>query len=542
VFYVSLPGQSTSKVDSLRFLIETSGNDSIRVQALTDLSRHYLFSDIKRATGLAGEALTIAEKSANEQLLQIAIFNLGNVYFESGAFEISVNYFMRYIEVMRKQDNKRGVAAAESNLGAIYLMLEEYEKSIPYFENALAYFESLPVDETKLTPLHELYTLCNNLGVVHQNLNDYEKAVEYYNRGIILAKRHYDGEKAHAILLNNLGSVFIEKEQFDKAYEYLEKSLAIRLANNDLNGTAQSYRMLGRYYLATDDYPQALENLYAGYSLSKQVGNKTLEAEILDFLYQVWQKLKNADSALTYYKLHSELTEELNKDAAAKELMQFEITSQYQEKEKLMQMEQKRREMYYLFIGLILALLLAVVGLLYFLSHNRNRRLKLEKEVTELNAKNLALEKANLQKELNSKNKELTTNVMYQIQNNELIHTIVQKLHQFTTSAKKPGEKEILDIIRDLEKTQDQTLWNEFEIRFQQVHNDFYDRLNEISPDLTVNERRLCAFLRLNMTSKEISSITGQAPRTIDVARTRLRKKLNLTNSETGLVEFLSGV
>jgi DNA-binding CsgD family transcriptional regulator len=53
---------------------------------------------------------------------------------------------------------------------------------------------------------------------------------------------------------------------------------------------------------------------------------------------------------------------------------------------------------------------------------------------------------------------------------------------------------------------------------------------------------RLGAFLRLNMTTKEIAAITGQMPRSIDVARTRLRKKLNLTNEDVGLVEFLSSI
>ena len=86
------------------------------------------------------------------------------------------------------------------------------------------------------------------------------------------------------------------------------------------------------------------------------------------------------------------------------------------------------------------------------------------------------------------------------------------------------------------------SLEQEFEIRFQQVHNSFYDKLNALSPDLSTNERRLCAFLKLSMSTKEISSITGQSPRSIDVARTRLRKKLNLTNNDSSLSDFLSSL
>jgi len=93
-----------------------------------------------------------------------------------------------------------------------------------------------------------------------------------------------------------------------------------------------------------------------------------------------------------------------------------------------------------------------------------------------------------------------------------------------------------------MEKAQDEKIWEEFEMRFHNVHNDFYDKLNAVFPGLSINEKRLCSFLRLNMTTKEISSITGQTPKSIEMARTRLRKKLNLTNSETSLTDFLETV
>jgi DNA-binding CsgD family transcriptional regulator len=63
-----------------------------------------------------------------------------------------------------------------------------------------------------------------------------------------------------------------------------------------------------------------------------------------------------------------------------------------------------------------------------------------------------------------------------------------------------------------------------------------------INPNLTLNEKRLCAFLRLDMTSKEISAITGQSVRAIEQARIRLRKQLGLTNQQVSLSAFLSSL
>jgi len=371
--------QNDLKIDSLLFQYEASATDSARVNALSEISNHYMFLDMKEAIRYAEKAMVIAKSSSDKSILPVALFNTGKVYFQSGAFEISAKYFFEYLDIMKEYKNEQGIATAESNLGALYLMLNQYEQSRKYFQGALTYFESLPVDETKMTPLHELYTLCNNLGVVYQKLNDYPKAIEYYNRGITLAKRHYGGYKMHAMLLNNLGSIYIEQNEPDKAIEYIREAYKIRSENNDLTGLTQSYRMLGRHYVATKEYPKALENLNQGRMLALQIGNITLQAEILDFLYQSWQGLGNSDSALKYFVLQSELLQEINKEAALNELTSLEITARYKEKEKLMQLVQKRREMYYLFVGITLVLLLAIVGLLYFLSHSRNRRLQLEK-------------------------------------------------------------------------------------------------------------------------------------------------------------------
>jgi DNA-binding CsgD family transcriptional regulator len=78
----------------------------------------------------------------------------------------------------------------------------------------------------------------------------------------------------------------------------------------------------------------------------------------------------------------------------------------------------------------------------------------------------------------------------------------------------------------------DNTVWAEFEMRFQQVHQDFYRKLHETYPDLTPNEIKICAFLKLNMTTKDISAITFQSVKSIQIARTRLRKRMGIERDE----------
>jgi DNA-binding CsgD family transcriptional regulator len=152
------------------------------------------------------------------------------------------------------------------------------------------------------------------------------------------------------------------------------------------------------------------------------------------------------------------------------------------------------------------------------------------------------LDKKLLQASLEQKGKQLTNDILYQIKNNEMIEDVVKKLLTQTTRNASLNKEIIQESIRNLRNTKENNVWEEFELRFKNVHEEFYNNLQQRYPDLTAFERRLCAFLRLNMTSKEISAITAQNPKSIDVARARLRKKIGITNEGIGLVEFLNTI
>ncbi|MEZ5084562.1 MAG: hypothetical protein R2750_14145 [Bacteroidales bacterium] len=149
------------------------------------------------------------------------------------------------------------------------------------------------------------------------------------------------------------------------------------------------------------------------------------------------------------------------------------------------------------------------------------------------------MEKEKLMGDLDYKNKELTNNVMYLLKKNEFILSISDKLKNSRYYFKPENRKLIDEIIHDVEQSTSQDVWKDFEVRFQEVHTDFYDKLAEKYPDLSPNELRLCAFLRLNMSTKEISAITFQSPKSITMARFRLRKKMDIGSYEN-LISFLS--
>ena len=77
------------------------------------------------------------------------------------------------------------------------------------------------------------------------------------------------------------------------------------------------------------------------------------------------------------------------------------------------------------------------------------------------------------------------------------------------------------------------------EEQFDLVHNNFMKRLGEKHPDLSFNERMMCAYLKMNLSSKEIAPLLGISVRGVETIRYRLRKKFEL-DREDGLIDYLS--
>jgi DNA-binding CsgD family transcriptional regulator len=100
---------------------------------------------------------------------------------------------------------------------------------------------------------------------------------------------------------------------------------------------------------------------------------------------------------------------------------------------------------------------------------------------------------------------------------------------------------ELASIVNELRVDAPQSNWREFETQFTQVHPGFYQRLYEKHPELTSYEQRICAFLRMNLNTKEISAITGRSPKSIEVTRSRIRQKLDLKRDDN-LSSFLAAV
>ncbi|MEN8224355.1 MAG: response regulator [Bacteroidota bacterium] len=143
-----------------------------------------------------------------------------------------------------------------------------------------------------------------------------------------------------------------------------------------------------------------------------------------------------------------------------------------------------------------------------------------------------------LERELHFKKKIMTENALYISRRTELGNSIIDTLRGINRATHNEYSDKIQTAIAKLRNLIQGQEWKEFELRFEEEHSKFREKIMESHPDLTPNEIKLCTFLRLNMSSKEISEITGQSVRALETARSRMRKKLELSRSDN-LVQYL---
>jgi len=165
---------------------------------------------------------------------------------------------------------------------------------------------------------------------------------------------------------------------------------------------------------------------------------------------------------------------------------------------------------------------------------------ELERNKTE--SELIALRNAKLEAEINFKNSELASSAMHLVKKGEVILKSKTHLTQLMRGLDNPEAiTELKKMIRTL--SEDDNLdkeWENFARHFDQVHSSFLFHLKEKHPGITPNELKLSAYLRMNLSTKEIAQLMNISVRGVEISRYRLRKKLQIP-TEVSLFDYLMG-
>jgi len=519
--------QDQMKIDSLKIQLNHVTEDTTRIKLLFDLSDAYRSTDVIKSLQYAKDALQLSTQTGSKVLEARSHIKIGSDLILIGNYDEALKSFLSSLKIAQHNKFEHEEFVSLSNLGVIQDRIDKFDNALRYYFEALNIYNKSIERGKPIKEIKNIQGLYNNIGNIYLSKNELNTAEEYYSKGLAIAEQKNDHSNIGNIC-NNLGKLEDQKKNFDKAYSYLVKSLEARQKINDKSGIAKSWYSLANHYSEKQQLPEALEYAKKSFLLGTELKEPLIRKISSMFLYQINKKLGNWKEALEYHEIFQQVSDSLINDTKIQELTRLQMQYEYEKIEKDNEAKQQKTKLTYIILLSSVTLISVILALLFFLSRSRARRIELEKE--------------KLEKDMLIKNKELTTNVLYLLQKNELINSITSRLLKLKENLKAENVAPVQKIIVDLQSITEKEVWEEFEYRFQNVHEEFYQNLKKKFPDLTPSEIKLAAFLRLNMNTKEIASITNQSVNSLETARYRLRKKLGITNQEVNLVNFLLNI
>ena len=136
--------------------------------------------------------------------------------------------------------------------------------------------------------------------------------------------------------------------------------------------------------------------------------------------------------------------------------------------------------------------------------------------------------------EIEAKEREISSYLLILSQKNELIRYLEKNISKLDSLNTQYRQKKIAEMMQKIEQNNTSEMdWELFKVQFDNLYPGFFQDIEAKHPNLTQNDLRLCAFLKLNLSSKEIAGLVKISPKSVEVARVRLRKKLNLLRTQT---------
>lgn len=523
IMLLNVSAQQPSVVDTLLQKLDSDIDDTSRVNTLNQIAADIFFINPDEIKHYADEALLLSESIGYQKGVAQAYNNLGIYYRGKGIYDKAIDYFFNSLQIMEELEDEAGIARSYNLIGILYYYLDNNELSLEYYKKALAINEQQ--NDKKWIAGNS-----NNIGMIYERMGEYDLALAYYLKAIEMSNE-MGNKNWLANHLGNLGSLYM-KLGHPESLKLFKQRLEIKKQLKDTAGIAQANFLIGDYFVKNHDYTNALPHLLISYEYALKTFQLSTLSNSSQLLSETYAQLGKFEEAYNFNKLFKNYSDSLDLQSNTEKIMRLTLQNEFREEQQIDEISEQNSKIRQILIafGLVGGILLILY--LYWRQRNnvKNQVLKQEK---------LELENQSLQDELDSKDRLMSDNIHYVLRKNELLTDVIEKLNRLKSKLKSENQRVVNSLIFDLQAGIQDNTWEEFELRFNQVHNDFYQKLNKQFPELTASEKRLCAFLKLKMTSREISSITGQTIKSIETARTRLRKKLKLVNKDVNLSNFL---
>jgi len=299
-----------TKIDSLKGLIKTAKEDTIKVNILLDLSKRLYSVEPDESIRLGNQANDLAEKLGFKKGVAYALKNIGLAYYTKGKYSETLGYWQQSLKLFEVIGDPLGVSNLLNNIGAIYFNLGNDDQAIEY------YLKSLKVSE-QLGDKLRIASALTNIGTVYSNKPaTHDLALKYCLRALKISEGLVDLEAIGTISVN-IGDIYLSMGDNKNALFYLEKSLeAYRKSSGDV---AYTLNTMGKVYTTQGDFDLALQYQNDAYKYARNSDNKLEMARALLGLANTYKKKNNSTLALAYYTKAQTIAKEIGSNNELKD-------------------------------------------------------------------------------------------------------------------------------------------------------------------------------------------------------------------------------
>ena len=515
--------------------------DINQAKTLVEQAQNALFSNPKQASYYAAQAAALFPEDQPNEICTQAMILHSQAEQLLGNFDLSIKNLydaQRYINPA----NKRQTAQLYSLMGRVYSKLGDYNKGIELNDKATSIFKSLG-DSASVAGCY------NERGVMHYLLDEFVVAEKFLQRALTINRAQRNLKE----IATNLNNLCLYQGDTEKKLSLIQEAIAINKNLDAQWSLGENYNNMGKQYYFGEQYSKALEALQKAYEYAHNIGAKELICDNYEYSSWVYAAIGDYKQAYTRLSQMYALSKELQSSNKLRNIEQEISYKRYQDHKYATEMQEQTYKIELLkrnlwFLGSVLVLGLAFSIFLYKW-YKRRKGLQLiearyqlelsQRELSELKLHQQELELQNIQNALDSSQQEVTSFAVFLRSRNELLDKIremIKEGYKMDNQALIPHLKKVNAYISQYQsgdKTNNALLLN-----IEDKSKEFIERLTKEHPNLTQGEKYLATMLRVNLSTKEISMISGNSPKTINMNRYRLRKALNLP-TEKDLVEYL---
>lgn len=531
------------ELDNKRNLMEAySSNAYIDAQQGHYADAFLTFSVIKKMSDSVGYS------SLTDWRRKAYIANImGLLYKELGEYDKAIESYYSSFAISDSIKWTEGIAAALNNISVLYNIHGNTQQAISILKESWKIIKDSGLDNM-------LFDLSINLLDMYIEIAEYDSAGLYGQKALQIAKR-INSPYNQAYVKLGFGKLFLAQEDYKNAESFLNETIELTVNKGFEELKLEAYITLAEVYRLQGKLQFCDSILLLAYTIDKNLSIPSLHVKLLIQFSKLYELERNYELAFEYYQKGVHLKDSMDsnwekvKYAEIGALNQIKLEKQRNkvlEKDLTLKKLQLKHQRLIIIVSLIFLIILSwLLALLYRkrkfekktnqLLHTQNEKIRKQENI--ISIKN----EQSLKQELDYKNRQLTSLSLSAVKQSESLDIISQQLSQLVNrhNIKLSTKTKLEEILQNLRPHKSEKEWDEFQSYFEEVHPSFYENLLNCAPDLSLNEQKICAYLRLGMNTKDIASITFRQLRSVESTRFRIRKKLGLTANQS-LFEYLA--